>query len=259
LLAKPSLGIALAAANLRDPLWLRSREVAIVPNGIPDPFPDFDTSLRATRLRRLEARRAFIDDKPCPLGTEDDARVFRILYLAHCFREKGIFDTLSGFAEATRALQSSGHPISLELTVAGDFASASDRREFDESVAIENLGARVRYVGFVTGKAKDDLLRKSDCLCFPTYSDSFGLVVLEAMAAGLAVIATVWRALPEILSPDYRGFVPIRDGRAIARMIPQLFTFDATILRERFLALFTLDAHLRRLREALLSIESKSD
>jgi glycosyltransferase involved in cell wall biosynthesis len=257
LLGKPSLGITLAAANLRDPLWFRSREVAIVPNGIPDPFPDFDESLRTTRMSRLQIRRRLIGAEPLEARHADDevdARVFRILYLAHCFREKGIFETLDGVAQASRLLCANAHPLRLELTVAGDFASADDRHAFDQRVAASDLRGLVRYTGFVSGAEKDRLLRESDCLCFPTYTDSFGLVVLEAMAAGLSVIATLWRALPEILPPDYPGFVPIRDGTAIGRILPQLFLYDATELREHFLAHFTVDAHLRKFREALAMI-----
>jgi glycosyltransferase involved in cell wall biosynthesis len=260
LLGRPSLAITLSAANLRDPLWFRSREVAIVPNGIPDPFPDFDESLRAKRRRRLEARRQLIANDSTPSNVErtgDDPRMFRILYLAHCFRDKGIFETVRGVIEAARTLRANAHPLKLQLMVAGDFASEHERVEFDDIVAAANCPGLVQYLGFVSGDEKDALLRASDCLCFPTYSDSFGLVAVEAMAAGLSVIATVWRALPEILPPNYPGFVPIRDAPAVARAIPALFTFDTTVLRERFLSHFTIDTHLRGLRDAFRSIRSE--
>jgi glycosyltransferase involved in cell wall biosynthesis len=255
LLGKPSMGITLARANLRDPLWFRSRDVAIVPNGIPDPFPDFNRSLLPIRGARLEARHQLIARKEPDEETRTDAKSgspFRILYLAHCFREKGIFETLEGVALARRSLRQSGHPIQLQLTVAGDFASAADQRTFAETIAQLEVGDIVDYMGFVADAKKRELLRESDCLCFPTYTDSFGLVVLEAMASGLSIVATRWRALPEILPADYPGFVPIRDAAAIARVLPLLFTYDTTPLRERFLTHFTVDAHVRKMRAALL-------
>ena len=45
LLGKPSLGLALAIPSMRDELWFRSKNVELVSNGIPDPCPDFETSV----------------------------------------------------------------------------------------------------------------------------------------------------------------------------------------------------------------------
>jgi glycosyltransferase involved in cell wall biosynthesis len=251
LLGRPTLGLAVATANLRDPLWFRSREVLVVPNGIPDPFPDYEVTLQPIRRRRRELRRRLIDGESLPNESDPDGTCqFRVLYLAHCFREKGIFETLEGVAETRRTLDAAKSPLRVHLTVAGDFASSEDRDAFMNRIRAPDLAGSVEYIGFVAGPEKERLLRESDCLCFPTYSDSFGLVVLEAMAAGLAVVATVWRALPEVLPPDYPGFVPIRDAAAIARVLPELFLYDTEQLRSHFLEYFTIHAHLRRMREA---------
>ena len=73
-------------------------------------------------------------------------------------------------------------------------------------------GPCVTYAGFVFGPAKQRILTESDCFCFPTYyyAESFGLVLVEAMAFGLPVITTRWRSIPELLPQDYPGFVDIR-------------------------------------------------
>src|SRR6185369_4795302 len=42
LLGRADVGLALAIPGMRDALWFRTRQVEIVPNGIPDPCPDFD-------------------------------------------------------------------------------------------------------------------------------------------------------------------------------------------------------------------------
>ena len=49
----------------------------------------------------------------------------------------------------------------------------------------------MRYCGFVAGEEKRRLFRESDCFCFPTYypAESFGIVVIEAMAFELPVVA----------------------------------------------------------------------
>ena len=263
LLGKPSLGLAVATANLHDALWLETSHVKVVQNGIPDPFPDFETNTLPLRNARLEARRCLLrgESLPAPLRkiAGVDADVFRILYLGYCFREKGIFEMLDGVARAQTRLRTQAHPLTLHLTVAGDFSSTQDRAEFMRRIAQPDLAGVVSCTAFVEGVEKKRLLRESDCLCFPTYCDSFGLVVLEAMAIGLNVIATIWGALPEILPAGYPGFVPIRDSQAIAETILIFFIEDATHLRSVFLERFTDTRHLAQLQAALLSIESASE
>ena len=259
LLGKASLGVALAVANLRDPLWLRARQVAVVPNGVEDPFPDFATSVLPRRQARLEVRRRLIDHEPVGeqlhASAGSDGGIFRLLYLAHCFRGKGIFETLEGVAIARSRLAESRHPLRIHLTIAGDFASAQDKREFIRRIACPDLSDIVTHVGFVAGAQKNSLLRESDCICFPTYYhlESFGIVVVEAMAAGMSIITTRWRALPEMLPPRYAGFVPVRDARAVAERIQDMFCEDAVPLRALFLERFTENCHLRGLHNALFS------
>jgi glycosyltransferase involved in cell wall biosynthesis len=76
----------------------------------------------------------------------------------------------------------------------------------------------VRFAGFREGDELLDLLGASDVFVFPTLGDPYGLVVDEAMAAGLPVISS--DAAGEIRSrvvPDVTGaVVPSGDARALA-------------------------------------------
>jgi glycosyltransferase involved in cell wall biosynthesis len=100
---------------------------------------------------------------------------------------------------------------------------------------------------------------KSDCFCFPTYyyAESFGLVVIEAMAFGLPVVTTRWRSLPEMLPPDYPGVVPVRAPEKVAATLLDLMTCETgERLRAVFEQRFTLEKHLTALAEALKSVET---
>lgn len=52
-----------------------------------------------------------------------------------------------------------------------------------------------------------DLLEETKCLVHPSLSDSFGVVVLEALAAGCAVIASDIASFPELVLPERNGWL----------------------------------------------------
>jgi glycosyltransferase involved in cell wall biosynthesis len=256
LLGRCSLGIALAIPSMRDALWFRSRHVEIVPNGIPDPCPDFEATVLPRRQARLAARRQLL------AGTQPtaedrascgDPAVFEVLYLAHCAREKGLFDALDGVAVANERLRATGSPLRIRLTVAGVFPCDEEEAEFRTRIAQPDVAGQVVHAGFVGDAPKRALLLASDALCFPTYyhAESFGLVVIEAMAAGMNVITTRWRALPDLLPADFPGFVPLRDPTAVAEALIAALVRDGTALRTEFNARFTEARHLAALSKAL--------
>jgi len=113
----------------------------------------------------------------------------------------------------------------------------------------------VRYHGFVTGAAKERLFRENDCLCFPTYytAESFGLVLVEAMAFGLDIVTTRWRSIPELLPAGYPGIVAPQAPDQIAAACERFLAAQPTTrLRERFLAHYTVEHCAERIRAAIL-------
>lgn len=263
LLGHCSLGIALAIPSMRDALWFRSRDVQIVPNGIPDPCPDFDEDVLPYRRARLAARRKLLAGQTLTDAERkdagDDPEVYQILYLAHCTRQKGIFDTLEAVAAANEKLLQEGSPMRCRLTVAGAFLDPREETEFQYRVAQPDLLGKVHYAGFVEAEDKRSLLYYSDCLCFPTFyhAESFGLVVVEALAAGLTVLTTRWRALPDLLPADYPGFVPIENPSALARALIASFQWDTADLRATFLSQFVERSYVTGLARALHTVEEK--
>jgi glycosyltransferase involved in cell wall biosynthesis len=263
LLGRCALGIALAIPSMRDALWFRSQHVEIVPNGIPDPCPDFDEDLLPHRRARLEARRKLLSGQSLTeeerAAAGGDPEVFHVLFLAHCTRQKGLFDTLEAVAVANARLLREGSPLRCRLVVAGAFLEPREEKEFQYRVCQPDLVEAVSYAGFVGPDAKNALLWDSDCLCFPTFyhAESFGLVVVEAMAAGLCVITTRWRALPDLLPGEYPGFVPVEKPAAVAQALIAAFQWDAEELRAAFLAQFAEDKYVKGLAEALRSVPEK--
>ena len=257
LLGKPDLSMALAIPSIRDALWFRSRHVAIMPNGVADPFSDFEKTILPLRAARLHARRRLLAGQT--LSAEEraaaggDPEVFRVLFLANAIREKGLFDSVDGVVLANAKLRAQNSPLRIHLVITGSFYEVAERAEFDAQMASPDIHGAIEYAGFVTGAQKTELLRTSDCLCFPTYyhAEGFPLVILEAMAAGMNIVTTRWRAIPEQLPPEHPGFVPPRDPAAIARALESLFEHDATALRGVFEQHFTEARHVELIAKVL--------
>jgi len=254
LLRHPDLSIVLAISGMRDALWFETKKLEIVPNGIPDPCPQFAQEILPGRRSRTEARRKIQTGELSVQVENAGSGVFNVLYLAHCTRKKGLFDTLEAVAIANATPSS---PVRVHLTVAGAFLDAGEEAEFQQRIRQADLEGSVTFAGFVSGEEKMKLLRSSDCLCFPTYYEAEGqpVSIIEAMAFGLPVIATRWRGIPAMLPANYPGFVPQQAPQDIAAMMKQLFTLDLTaMLRDRFTECFTGACYVRHMRNALQGV-----
>lgn len=278
LMKQVDLSIVLSKYNQADAEKLFSRRIVVVNNGIPDPCPDFERVVLPRRRARIAARQRLLSGAELSPAERQNAggdpHIFKVLYLAHCTREKGLFDTIDAVALANRKLAQARSPATIHLTVAGSFINAAERAEFEQRLAQPDLrlaagdasnlpsaggSACVTYAGFVFGAEKERVLAESDCFCFPTYfyAESFGLVVVEAMAFGLPIITTRWRSIPELFPPDYPGFVETRSPAQIAEKLQAVLTGEgAEELRSIFVNNYTLNHHLSGLADAIHSTEA---
>ena len=258
-LKQVDLSIVLSAYGRADALKLLPRCTVIVGNGIPDPCPNFRTEILPLRRSRAEARRMILAGQPMPAKLEQaagaDPHVLRVLFLGHCTRDKGLFDALQGMLLVESRLRDSGSPMRLSCTVAGQFIHAAEEQEFQKILAGEGRGL-IDYAGFVTGQKKWDLLKHADLFCFPSHLESFGLVLVEAMAAGLPCIAARAGAMPEVMLPKSPGLVDVRSPDQIAEVIINMMT-DTSFeqLRARFEDNYSVDRYVENVARALISME----
>lgn len=139
-------------------------------------------------------------------------RTVRLLYLSNLIQSKGYADVLQAAAMLWRegALQ-------FELVFAGRFmrsaddkvalSSAEAERQLLARIKAEGLTEVVRYAGPVSGAAKWRLLEASDFLLLPTNYRHEGqpVSIIEAMAHGCVVIATDFRAIPDMVVDGATG------------------------------------------------------
>lgn len=267
LLGRPRLSIVLNEWGRRDAEALSSERIVVVPNCLPDPCPDFAAQLLPRRQARAAIRRRLLaGGQPAAAdlataGANSDR--FQLLFLSLCTREKGLFDAVDAVALLNQRLAQTGCALRVALTVAGDFRSEAERHEFAQRLAgpglLDGQGAPlVRLAGFVSGERKTALLRESDALCFPTYyaAEAFAVVLIEAMAWGLGIVTTRWRAIPDLFPAGFDGLVPVRSPAAIAQLLEaQLGRDGAGELREWFLRRYTADHCLGEIKRALLDLD----
>jgi glycosyltransferase involved in cell wall biosynthesis len=257
------LCVVLSNYNRADAEKLLPQRIKIVSNGILDPCPDFDRELLPLRKLRRELRAKLLSGQN-PTDHEfaqagGDPRVCSVLYLAHCMREKGLFDAIAGVRLANQKLAAQSSPIRMQLNVAGNFVAAKEKAEFDQLCAGADSGHCTRYLGFVGGETKMKMLHDADLFCFPTFyqNENQPVNLIEAMAFGLPVVTTRWRSLPEMFPPNYPGLVEIHSPEKIADALIHLITSEAgDDLRKIFLRNFTLESYLAGLARAFRSIET---
>ena len=95
------------------------------------------------------------------------------------------------------------------------------------------LVENIRFLGLVDDAAKASAMRSADVYCAPnTGGESFGIVLVEAMAAGIPVVASDLDAFRRVLCDgDLGRLVPVGDADALADALIAVLQDDA--LRER--------------------------
>jgi glycosyltransferase involved in cell wall biosynthesis len=106
----------------------------------------------------------------------------------------------------------------MELWLVGD---GSLRREIELLVQKKDLTEKVKFLGIRSDIPQ--LLNQVDMFVLSSDYEGFGLVVAEAMAAGIPVISTAVAGVKEILeNGKYGVLVPVGDAEALAKAIVEL-------------------------------------
>lgn len=134
---------------------LTNEEPRIIPNGI-------------------DLKKYLVDDYMTPRKTKT------ILYIGRLERRKGLKYLLKAYV---RLCQSNPD---VELIIAGE---GTDRQKLELFVRDNDI-PRVTFKGYISEAEKLELLKTADVFCSPAlFGESFGIVLLEAMASGCVVVA----------------------------------------------------------------------
>jgi len=131
---------------------------------------------------------------------------------------------------------------------------------FQQRIEEFGIGSLVTYHGAVSGREKAERFAKAHAFVLPTRYDNEGqpISIIEAMANGIPVLSTEYRAIPDLLRDGESGFfVDADEPRSIADRVitlgsdPELYESMSRRAIERAETRFSGTVHLERLEAVL--------
>lgn len=145
----------------------------------------------------------------------------RIIFLGRLEKEKGIFELLS----AINLIKASCPE--LKLAIAGD----GDLETITSLIEQNDIKQFVEILGWIDPDRRALELARASIFVLPSYNEGLPMAMLEAMAAGKAIVVTPVGGIPETVTDNFNGLlVPPADAVALSTAIQKLLTNRA--LRE---------------------------
>jgi glycosyltransferase involved in cell wall biosynthesis len=195
-------------------------------------------------------------DAPPSTASSSSSEEFRILFLGNLFKEKGVLDLIDAVGKMALS-----YPSNIRLSLIGNWPSDDSKAEIDAKIAALPPNVHCPAPRPAYGQEKWQLMAAHNVFAFPSYyrSENLPLVVIEAMAASLPVVATDWRGINSLIENDKNGLlIPIRDLDALATALaklaadPELSKSMGNAGRQKYEASFTSECHMDTMRRIFL-------
>ncbi len=179
--------------------------IEVIPNGVPvEPFDGVS---------------------PAGGGPQDSCAP-SVLFMGSLCRAKGVHDLLDAIRIVRRKR------TDVVFVLAGEPETEADRIELQELTKKGIAEGHIALLGNISGQTKLDRLRASDIFVLPSHAEGLPYVVLEAMAAGLPIVASAVGAIPDVVTDSQNGFlIQSGDHLGLADRILRLLD-DSSLRRE---------------------------
>ena len=213
-------------ARLIETATLRSARVAIAVSRFTGSEVERITGGRVPIVVARPGSDGTVPCDVCETSNDTRSRKLNLLFAGSCTRRKGLQELIEALA-LVRDL-----PLRLDLAGSTDVEPRFMRRQL-RLVDSLGLAERVVFHGLVDSATLARLYSSADIFVFPSHYEGYGIVLAEAMKAGLPIIATEIGPAIEILSKNENALiVPPQDAEALASGIRRLA--EDSSLRERF-------------------------
>lgn len=164
------------------------------------------TSIRGTVLYN------FHNLTPVDCSNKKETKHLQLLFVGRLERDKGIVELLTALSDMPE--------LDFHLNICGKLADISIENELERLKS--KLGEKVSFLGYVVGEDKTRLFQNSDMLILPSYREGLPIVIMEALAAGCAVMSTKVGAIPEVLSDENCYWIEIASANSIKETLQSL-------------------------------------
>ncbi|EKF9406073.1 TPA: exopolysaccharide biosynthesis glycosyltransferase VpsI [Vibrio cholerae] len=172
-------------------------------------------------------------------------QIGRIAFLGRLGARKGVGDLIQAFALVKQRCPEA------QLYLAGD----GEIETYQAMAEQLGLNGSVHCLGWIAGEAKLKLLTQTDIYCLPSYNEGFPMGVIEAMSAGIPVVASRAGGIPDAISDGEQGrLIEAGDVVALAQALGDLIEQRtenqriATAAKQKFAENFSLQAVIPRLQ-----------
>lgn len=183
-----------------EALGLPARKAVVIPNGL-DPA-DLNQETPANFFRNK-------------FGIDKSKKI--ILFLSRISWKKGLDTLISACADVFEDF-----PDALLVIVGSD--DEGYQKKVEDIINKNGVKSSVIFAGLLLGKDKIAVLRESDVFVLPSYSENFGMAVIEAMYFGLPVVVTPEVGIAKKIEEADAGLVVKKETKAVTEAIKKIIS-----------------------------------
>ncbi len=169
---------------------------------------------------------------------------------ASMVRDKGFDVLINSFSEFLKSFRNQYSPI--QLVILGD---GPDRKNIEKLVRDLNISDCVYFYGKYNKREFSSFLETSDVFILPSRHETFGIVYIEAMAAGVPVIATKCGGPEDFVDDSHGIMVPVDDVDALAdamsKITKNLLKYDKKAISEKIIEKYSSEKIAHNIEEVI--------